>query len=200
MISERSLARTAVVIPIRAFNGGQARLADLLDAPARADLGRNLATRVRDAARPQPVIIVSDAPEVRTWAQELGVTAVLDDPGDLNRAASVGVAHAGALGFARVVVAHADLPWVTSFATVSRDGTRPVAVAVPCPRDDGTPVLSVPTSVAFDFAYGPGSFRHHAQEARRRGLGFRVVRDAKLAFDVDLPEDLVRLEAGIVGR
>ena len=69
---------------------------------------------------------------------------------------------------------------------------------VPCHRDDGTPVLSVPTAVDFRFAYGPGSFRLHAAEARRLGLGLRVVRDADLGFDVDIPDDLEALDTSSV--
>ena len=48
----------------------------------------------------------------------------------------------------------------------------------------------MPVDAPFVFSYGPGSFRRHAAEARRLGLGFRVVRDASLAFDVDVPADL----------
>ena len=44
-----------------------------------------------------------------------------------------------------------------------------------------------PREVDFKFAYGPGSFRRHAAEARQRGLAVRVVRDRDLAFDVDSP-------------
>src|SRR5680860_661548 len=198
MITERSSARTAVVIPIRAFTGGQARLASLLSTEARARLGRDLATRVRNAARPQPVIVVSDSPEVHTWARDMDVEAVLSDPGSLDGAAAADVARGVSLGVDRVVIAHADLPLVTDLAPVMRDGARPVVTAVPCHRDDGTPVLSVPAGVAFDFAYGPDSFRRHAREARRRGLGFRVIRDADLGFDIDLPEDLARLDAGLI--
>lgn len=200
MSSERSLARTAVVIPIRAFAGGLARLAGLLDTDARARLGRDLATRVHDAARPHPIIIVSSSPEVLDWARERGVSSVLADPGDLNRAATVGTAHAATLGCERVVIAHADLPWVSDFAPVMRDGGRPIVIAVPCHRDDGTPVLSVPTGVTFEFAYGPGSFRRHGRQARHRGLGFRVVRDPDLGFDVDLPDDLALLDASSARR
>jgi 2-phospho-L-lactate guanylyltransferase len=80
---------------------------------------------------------------------------------------------------------------------LARDGSRPVVALVPCHRDDGTPVLSVPTTVPFRFAYGPGSFRRHAAEARRLGLGVRVVRDADLAFDVDLPGDLDQLRSSL---
>jgi 2-phospho-L-lactate guanylyltransferase len=64
---------------------------------------------------------------------------------------------------------------------------------VPCHRDDGTNVVSLPAGSPFRFGYGPGSFRRHAAEARRLGLAVRVVRDPELAFDVDLPEDLAAL-------
>jgi 2-phospho-L-lactate guanylyltransferase len=61
-------------------------------------------------------------------------------------------------------------------------------------------VISVPVGAPFGFAYGPGSFRRHAAEARRQGLGFRVVRDAELAFDVDVPADLDRLDLVVSSR
>ena len=51
-----------------------------------------------------------------------------------------------------VVIAHADLPVVTSFEAVLTDGSDPVAVVVPDHRDDGTPVLSLPTAATFGFA------------------------------------------------
>jgi 2-phospho-L-lactate guanylyltransferase len=93
------------------------------------------------------------------------------------------------------VVAHADLPRARSLASMARDGARPIVALVPCHRDDGTPVLSVPVDLAFRFSYGPGSYRRHAAEARRGGAGLRVVRDPDLAFDVDVPEDLATLDA-----
>ena len=67
---------------------------------------------------------------------------------------------------------------------------RPVVALVPCHRDDGTNVLSVPTSADFVFAYGPGSFQRHLAEADRLGLEARIVRDPDLMVDVDVPDDL----------
>ena len=54
---------------------------------------------------------------------------------------------------------------------------------------DGQP-RRVPTDAGFVFAYGPGSFRRHAAEGRRLGLGVRVVREPRLGWDVDVPDDL----------
>jgi 2-phospho-L-lactate guanylyltransferase len=193
MFPDASRAQTSgAVIPIRAFALGKARLAASLDTAERAALGRRWAEQVVHAAGELPVVVVSSDPDVRVWATDLGLE-VLDDPGSLDAAATLGRDHLRALGFGRVVVAHADLPRAHDLARLTRDASLPVVALVPCHRDDGTPVLSVPTSAEFRFAYGPDSFRRHAAEARRLGLGLRVVRDHDLAFDVDVPDDLVAL-------
>ena len=189
----------SVVIPIRGFDAGKSRLGTRLDTAERADLLQAMAETVVAAAGEMPVAVVSNAREVRSWAATLGLT-VLDDPGTLDLAAAAGVGWAAAAGFGRVVVAHADLPLATSLAPVAADGLLPVVTAVPCHRDDGTPVLSLPTAASgFVFAYGPGSFRRHAAAARAAGLAFRVWRDRRLGRDVDAPEDLVGLPLPIGG-
>ncbi|MBV9412117.1 MAG: 7,8-didemethyl-8-hydroxy-5-deazariboflavin synthase, partial [Acidimicrobiia bacterium] len=103
-------------------------------------------------------------------------------------AVQAGVERLGAAGAQRVVVAHADLPlagplaWASGFLGVT---------LVPDRRDDGTNVACVPTDAAFTFSYGPGSFQRHGAEARRLGLGLRVVREPLLGHDVDVPADLL---------
>jgi 2-phospho-L-lactate guanylyltransferase len=185
-------ASSGAVIPIRAFALGKARLAASLDGAERAARARRWAEQVVHAADPMPVVVVSSDPDVRAWAAELGVDG-LDDPGTLDTAAAAGRDHLRARGCTRVVIAHADLPRAHDLTRLARDGSQPLVALVPCHRDDGTPVLSVPTAVDFRFAYGAGSFRRHAAEARRLGLGLRVVRDRDLAFDVDVPDDLLAL-------
>jgi 2-phospho-L-lactate guanylyltransferase len=186
-----------VVIPIRSFVAAKARLAERLPEARRAELARELATRVLAAAAGLDVIVVSGAPEVRDWASEHGLDLV-DDPGlGLDGAADAGRARAATLGCVRVIVAHADLPHARSLVPLGRDLGQPVVALVPCHRDDGTNICSVPVDAPFRFSYGPGSFRRHAAEARRLGLGLRVVRRADLAFDVDIPADLERLQAPV---
>jgi 2-phospho-L-lactate guanylyltransferase len=178
---------------------GKARLADTLNVEERARLGRHCAESVAAAAAGLPTVVVSSDPEVQDWAAGLAL-AVVDDPGTLDASAAVGRAVLRDCGCTRVVIAHADLPHARTFAGVIRDATCPVVTIVPCHRDDGTPVLSLPTAADFRFAYGPGSYRRHAAEARRLGLGVRVVRDRDLAFDVDLPADLATLAADLVDQ
>lgn len=184
-----SLDDAGIVIPLRSFVFGKARLADRLDAPARADLARSMADRVVDAAGRRPIVVVSSAPEVVEWAERRGI-ARLDDPGSLDAAADVGREWVRARVLPRVVVVHADLPLVTSLDAVAVGGAEPLVVAVPCHRRDGTPVLGIPSAAPFCFAYGPGSFERHRAEAQRLGLELRTIDDPTLAFDVDLPDDL----------
>src|SRR5687768_16807246 len=148
-------ARAGVVIPIRSFIGAKERLATHLDQDARADALRRMAERVVDAAAPMPVTIVTSAPEVAAWASTRGL-AIVEDPGSLDAAAAAGMAAIASAGLERVVIAHADLPHARSLKPVASDGTNPVAVLVPCHREDGTNVLSIPVGTPFQFAYGPG--------------------------------------------
>jgi 2-phospho-L-lactate guanylyltransferase len=135
------------------------------------------------------VLVVSSAPEVKAWAADLDLE-VVHDPGSLDDAASYGRHLLASRGHGRVIVAHADLPLVRTLVGVAHDGSQPVVAVVPCHRDDGTPVLSLPSGPPFRFAYGPGSFRRHLAEAHRRGLAVRVVRDPTLRHDLDEPADL----------
>jgi 2-phospho-L-lactate guanylyltransferase len=191
------MSRAGVVVPIRSFSDAKLRLADHLTEEQRAELLRDCATRVVDAAAPLPVVIVTSAPEVRSWARALGVDVVDDGDSGLDAAADAGRDELRARGFVRVIVAHADLPHAGSLAGLGDDGDRPIVTLVPCHRDDGTNVCSVPTELPFRFGYGPGSFRRHAAEARTLGAGVRVVRRADLAFDVDVPDDLVDLAPAV---
>ncbi len=179
---------------MRSFAHGKARLAGVLDEAARATLARTMADRVVDAAGTRPVVVVSSAPDVVTWASARRLQ-IVDDPGTLDAAADAGRVWARAAGLARVVVVHADLPFATSLDTVAGDGEPAVAIVVPDHRDDGTPVLSLPVATPFAFSYGPGSAARHIAEARRRGLDVRVLRDPALGFDVDVEDDLRTLEA-----
>ncbi|MGQ0823643.1 MAG: 2-phospho-L-lactate guanylyltransferase [Actinomycetota bacterium] len=185
-------SREGVVVPLRSFAVGKARLADVLGEDARAALAREMADAVVGAAGDRPMIVVTSAPDVRTWCATRDI-ATIDDPGSLDAAAAAGHEWMRGAGVIRTIIAHADLPFASSFDAVAGDGEGRVAVIVPDHRDDGTPVLSIPTDAAFGFAYGPGSFARHVAEARRCELEVRIVHDDALGFDVDTPEDLTRL-------
>jgi 2-phospho-L-lactate guanylyltransferase len=178
----------AVLVPVKAFDQAKARLAGVLDEPARAALARSMATAVVRAAGPLPVTVACDDEAVAVWAEELGASVAWTPGLGLNGAVAAGVDALAALGADRVIVAHADLPHATDLTPLAAgDGV----VAVPDRHEDGTNVLVVPAAVGFTFAYGPGSFARHRGEAARLGLAFSVLRPPELTWDVDVPADLV---------
>ena len=187
-----SSPRAGVVIPLRAFANGKARLAAVMDDLERTALARSMADCVVEAGGTLPMVVVSSAPEVRAWA-ETRTLEVVEDPGaGLDAAAREGVQWFRARGFDRVIVAHADLPRARPGSLEPFADLAPGdVVIVPSHRDDGTPVLSIPVHPPFPFAYGVGSAHRHAQIARQLGLAVQLVRDDELGYDVDLPEDLL---------
>jgi 2-phospho-L-lactate guanylyltransferase len=176
----------AVVVPIRGFRVGKARLAAVLSEDERAALSRTMAAGVLEAAAPLPLIVVTSDDEVRAFALDHDAT-VIADPGSLNGAARAGVDAAKADGATKAIIVHADLAKPTPFAWVGEfDGVT----IVPDRHGQGTNVLALPTDAAFDFAYGEGSRARHEAEATRQGLPLRVCIDDALGWDVDEPSDL----------
>ena len=187
---------TAVLIPVKAFADAKARLSPALDPAARAALAESMASTVLRAAAPLDVWIVCDDRAVASWATSSGANVLWKPDRGLNGAVSEGVTDLAHLDVARVIVVHADLPHAVELAhLVDGDGIT----LVPDRRDDGTNVIVLPTDCGFEFAYGPGSFARHLDEAGRRVDDVRVVRDERLGWDVDIPDDLDAPEWRAVG-
>ena len=177
-----------MLVPVKSFRQAKVRLAPALSEPERAALARKMATRVLAAARALPVSVVCDDRDVAEWAEANGA-AVIWRPGlGLNGAVTDGVEQLTRDDNAiEVVVAHGDLPLADDLTRVT--GFAGITL-VPDRHDDGTNVLCIPTGVGFTFAYGPGSFTRHRDEADRLQLPYRVLRDPRLGWDVDVPADL----------
>lgn len=184
-----------MLVPVKRFAAAKLRLAPALAPSERATLARAMASHVVAAAAPLAVWVVCDDPSVADWARAEGA-GVLWRPGHgLNGAVTDGVRSLASAGFRRVVVAHGDLPLAGDLVSVAR---FPGVTLVPDRRDDGTNVAAVPAAAGFRFAYGAGSFRRHAAEARRLGLGLRVVRAPELGWDVDVPDDLAAIDPSLL--
>lgn len=179
--------RVAAVIPVKDFSIAKVRLAPELDPAERRALARRMATAVVAAADPLPAHVVCDSVEVRDWAEAVGAEVIWTPGLGLDGAVQAAVDGLAVEGVETAVVAHADLPLATSLAWVA--ATDGVTI-VPDRRLDGSNVIAVPAGVGFRFAYGAGSFGRHRVEAGRLGLQLRVVPDARLGWDVDLPADL----------
>jgi 2-phospho-L-lactate guanylyltransferase len=178
----------AVLVPVKAFHEAKHRLDRALTGPERSALARSMATQVLVAAGPLPVAVVCDDNDVADWARKHGALVVWEPGRGLNGAVEAGVDHLRAAGVSHVTVSHADLPMASGLAAV---GNAPGITLVPDRYGNGTNVIALPTDAGFRFSYGPGSFARHRAEAERLGLPLRVLDLPDLAWDVDVPGDMV---------
>lgn len=182
----------AVLIALRSLREGKHRLDSVLDADERATLIELMANRVVAAAHGLPILIVHDDPDVEQWAAQRNAATLRPTSPGLNHAVTTGRDLLASLGVERVVIAHADLPEAQDLRPLLSDA--PISI-VPDRHGQGTNVMCIPTTLPFEFAYGPGSFARHCAQARTLGIEPRIVDAPDLAHDLDYPEDVHSLAA-----
>ena len=187
-----------VLVAIKARSRCKTRLAESLSAAARIQLVRSMLAQVLAAAdgaeTVRQVIVVS--PERDTVPRQIPVLA---DTGEcLNGALTEAHRLLCELGCPEVVILPADLPQITAadidaLVRAARSGGFAIA---PDASGAGTNALclTAPCPCPFPFRFGVHSREAHLREAELLGLDPRVVNLPALAFDVDLPADLDRLD------
>ena len=210
------LGRWVLVVPVKDARRGKTRLADVLEARARAALVRAMALDTVEAVLAVPrvarVVVVTADPEVTTAAAALPRVRVLPEPAlapddaaggwaSLDRAVSAGFAAARAEApTAHVGVLLGDLPGLDpaelDAALAAAEG-HPLAV-LPDADGTGTTLLTARAGSVLRPAFGGGSAAAH------RALGHAELAlpvDATLRHDVDVPADLAALAVrGVGGR
>lgn len=188
------------VVPVKRLAAAKGRLADVL-ADDRADFAAALAGHVIATLRASGlfagVLVVTSDPRILALADSLGAEALADPETGLNAAMASGFAAAKARGALHVALIHADLPLLDEASlTVAVDAYRDGgdALIAPCRYEDGTNLLILPAGARFEPSFGPGSFTRHRAMF---GDAF-VLRDARIALDIDTPADLA-LAAGREG-
>jgi len=159
---------------------------------ARASHARS---RARGAQGGADDCIAIVSPERDTVPPEI---SVLEDPGHgLNAALDAARQMLVDQGASELVVLPADLPVVTAaeIDALVESGRRTGFALATDVAGTSTNALYLAAPAAFRFHFGPGSRRHHIEEAMRLGLKPQLVRARGLEFDLDVVEDLARLQA-----
>lgn len=173
------------------------RLAGKLAAETRLSLVRIMLDHVLEALRAARTIdrIVVVSPERDTVPPDV---PVLDDPGHgLNAALDAARRMLVDQGASELVILPADLPVVTAadIDAFVESGRRTGFALATDIAGTSTNALYLAPPAAFRFQFGPDSRRRHVEEAMRLGLKPQLARARGLEFDLDVIEDLVRLQA-----
>jgi 2-phospho-L-lactate guanylyltransferase len=199
--------RTLAVLPVKHLDFAKTRLGEKLDGAQRRRLALAMVNDVLDAllaSAELDVVVVTSEPSVAELARRVGVS-VLADPAQSGQsdAARIGVAHALAGGYERVLLVPGDCPTLDgeTLATLLDRASPPPAVTIVADRHgSGTNALLLTPPDAIEPAFGPDSFERHRGLAAAAGVAWHVEPLPALLLDVDTPEDLAALRLALDGR
>lgn len=201
--------RTLAVVPIKSFDAAKRRLGEALGSGSRRLLAQSMFADVlaalRRARRLDALAVVTHDHEAEAVLRGEKVTLLRDErPAGQSAAAGIGVEHALASGFERLLLAPGDTP-LTEPAELDRlledsEAEGLACAIVPDRHRTGTNALLLSPPDALEPRFGPGSLERHQEAARAAGLAHRVVDVPSLLHDVDTPEDLEALAAALEER
>jgi 2-phospho-L-lactate guanylyltransferase len=182
-----------VLVPLKRLDRAKSRLAQALTAAERAALMRSLLERVLSAVRAAGVERITVVTSERLT---LDAAATWHDD-DLPWNDALATAIAELVGEDIAAVISADLPFLSAAdVTALIEATPARGVAIGRAVDAGTNAVSMRPPGVLPTCFGePSSAALHAALARARGLACVTLDLPGLAFDVDTPADLERMNA-----
>jgi 2-phospho-L-lactate guanylyltransferase len=190
------------LVPFKRLDRAKRRLAPLLAEEERGRLSLAMAAdvlaalaEVEDIGR---ILLVSSEPEAGSLLARGNFDVFYSAQSEgMNRELEQAAAHASSQGAQRVLIVHGDLPYLTAqsirkfLAAAPADGMQAAA----CKLGTGTNILLTPVPLRIPLVFGRHSLRRFLQLAEGAGQRLDVVRDPRLAADVDDPADFERLRA-----
>jgi 2-phospho-L-lactate/phosphoenolpyruvate guanylyltransferase len=196
---------TLAVLPVKGFGHAKQRLGPSLPPEQRRELARAMVADVLAALGQVEALdalaVVTAEPLAREAALAAGADVLHDTrQAGQSAAALIGVEHALARGFGRVLLVPGDTPLLDPGEVGMLLGASEAVTIVPDRHGTGTNALLLAPPDAIEPSFGPGSFERHRHAAERAGAPPRVERPATLLLDVDTGDDLGELVEALAAR
>jgi 2-phospho-L-lactate guanylyltransferase len=191
----------ALLVPIKDSARAKTRLAEVLSADERHRLVwamfEDVTRAVLDAAAPDRVFIVTSFNPAIERARALGLGVIIEES-QISESDSVDRASRALAeeGYSTVMRLPADLPLVRGRdidELLSIELRAPAALLVPSREGTGTNAIIRTPPALFPSRFGPNSLALHKEEAARAGIHCQIVRNARIALDIDEPADIEAL-------
>lgn len=197
-------------VPLKRLTGAKQRLAGCLADQARAELVLAMAADVlaalQQSAAVDAVWLVSDDEQAAPLAAMHGAIwrreRELGGGAGLNAVATTIAATSAREGYAGLLLAHADLPFLQAAdvaglvaAWVRQPEGKRMALAPA--HDGGTNLLLCSPDPRLQFQYGPASASRHQLAGLLAGYSVAVQQLDGAAWDIDTPADLQRLQGAL---
>jgi len=187
-----------IAIPIKSLDEAKTRLSPVLAPEERAAIASSMFQDVLTASKRTPgierVIVVTPVGVASGIARDRGADLLIESRTDgLNKAVQLAIDHAFTEGCESLLVIHADVPLVEpeDLASLYQKST---GIVISPSRDlGGTNALLLNPPNIIHPRYGRMSFDAHMALARERGVEPVVIKNDRLALDIDTPQDLKAL-------
>ena len=189
-----------ILIPCKPLSEGKSRLSPLLCEAERRALCERLLERTLKVAkrvtRREDIFVITRDPSVAARAAALGINILPDTTGELNSALSDArdllVRHDDVLP---LVILPIDLVFADEMSLCQTHGHADVAIACDgCGTGTNLLTLNGAATKRFAFHFGPNSLQRHISTSRECGLTIQLIRDERLQFDLDGPEDYIAMQ------
>jgi 2-phospho-L-lactate guanylyltransferase len=193
-----------IALPVKSLSTSKSRLDPLLTPLERGALTLAMLEDVMDATLALTgwdTWVVSPDEAVLEVAVRRGVHVIVEEKPPLANAVRQVEAEATAHMAEVLAILLADTPFVTARALTRALRTLGPVVHAPSADESGTNLLVRRPPTAIHARFGTDSFRKHLQVAAEADLPAAVIETPELAFDLDLPGDILTvLEGDTRGR
>ncbi|MDP9329824.1 MAG: 2-phospho-L-lactate guanylyltransferase [Actinomycetota bacterium] len=188
-----------IALPVKSLSASKSRLDPLLSPLERGALTLAMLEDVMDATLALTgweTWVISPDEAVLEVAVRRGVHVIVEEKPPLANAVRQVEAEAIAHMAEVLAILLADTPFVTTRALTRALRTLGPVVLAPSADESGTNLLVRRPPTAIHARFGSDSFRKHLQIAAEADLPAAVVETPELAFDLDLPGDILTVLEG----
>jgi len=186
------------IIPVKPLRLAKSRLAEVLTPEQRQRFAEVMLRHVLQVVNSVPsvsgTLVISRDNRALALARDFGAKTVQESGSpELNAALMRATQIVASWRAESVLILPADLPLIEpqDVAQIVHLGDEMPSVVISTDRNhDGTNALLVRPPGLFDYSYGTGSYERHILRARAAGASIQTYDSARLAHDIDLPEDI----------
>jgi 2-phospho-L-lactate guanylyltransferase len=195
------------IVPVKPLNRNKSRLSSVLSKNERSELNHRLLVQtintLNSTSEIENILVISRDNKTLAVARKHGAQTVLEQRGsELNVSLERATIVAKTYTTRGVLILPADLPLLTKAditMLLDKVNDPPVVVIVPDRNHIGTNALVVCPAGLIEYEFGQGSFERHCRRALEEGARLEICELPSLALDMDLPEDLKRIEEEFEG-